>query len=316
MGDRASAAVAQVEGTEALDGPSYSLEHGVALTLNLLGGAGDAVRNALHGTWLGHPLHPVLTDVPVGAWTAALALDVADVVRPGTFRAAARTSIAVGVLGAAASAVTGLADWQHTHDTARRAGLAHAALSTAALGLHAGSWVARRRGHLAGGRLASGLGYAVLQATAYVGGHLVYRHRLGVDHADRGLEPRRFTAVLAVDELVEDRPRRVDVEGTRVVLVRSGGVVHALGEECAHLGGPLAEGWVTRGCLVCPWHGSRYDLGTGAVVLGPATAPLPTFEVRVRHGQVEVRRRPPVPGASPGSVVAREQEQEDARAGH
>lgn len=314
LAEVAERALTAVEGQQWLDAPSYKLEHGMALVLNLLGGATEPVRNLLHGTWLGHPLHPVLTDVPVGAWTAALWLDAADFLfpQPEGFRSASQKCVAVGLVGAVGAAVTGLTDWQYTHDNARRSGLVHGSLNAVALGLYGRSWLDRRRRRHGRARLLSSLGYVVVQTTAYIGGDLVSRHRIGVDHADRGLEPRDYVAAMAEAELSEDQPVRVDVDGVRVVLVRTAGSVHALGEQCAHLGGPLSEGWIYRGSLVCPWHGSRYDLKTGRAVSGPSTAPQPCFQTRLRNGQVEVRRRPPVDTATPGSVVAREQRGTDA----
>lgn len=314
--ETAERALTTIEGQEWLDTPSYKLEHGFALVLNMLGDATEPVRNALHGTWLGHPLHPVLTDVPIGAWTTALVLDGIDtlVPRPAGFRAAAQSSVGVGLVGAVGAAVTGLADWQYVHDNGRRTGLVHGLLNTVALGLYGVSWRDRRRGRQGRARLTGVLGYGAVLVSSYIGGSLVFRHRIGVDHADVRLEPRGFVAVLPDGELVEGQPRAVQADGVAVVLVRSNGVVHALGEQCAHLGAPMAEGWVYRDSLVCPWHGSRYDLATGRPVSGPATAPLPCFQTRLRDGQIEVRRRVVVPTATPGSVVAREQG--DADAGH
>jgi hypothetical protein len=145
--DAAERVMAAIEGQQWLDVPSYKIEHGYALLLNLMGEATDRVRNGLHGTWLGHPVHPVLTDIPVGAWTAALVLDLADASSGRDRRAgAACTCIAVGLAGASAAAVTGATDWQYTHDNARRMGLVHGTLNLAATGLYAGSWRARRHG--------------------------------------------------------------------------------------------------------------------------------------------------------------------------
>jgi nitrite reductase/ring-hydroxylating ferredoxin subunit len=271
------------------------------------------VRNGLHGTWLGHPVHPVLTDIPVGAWTAALVLDLADASSGRDRRAgAACTCIAVGLAGASAAAVTGATDWQYTHDNARRMGLVHGTLNLAATGLYAGSWRARRHGRTGRGRALSAVGYLIAASSAYLGGSMVSRHRIGTDHSDHSLEPRQFTPVLADVDLPDGQLRGVKVEDTSVVLVRSGARVHAFPERCPHLGGPLSEGWLYRDSIVCPWHGSRFALDGGRVTAGPATAPLECLHVRVRDGQIEVCRRPRVPAAAPGSVVAREQRDADA----
>ena len=254
---------------------------------------GRGLRNFLHGTWLGHPLHPVLTDIPVGAWTVALALDVADAATDHRgldgLRRGADRAVALGIAGAVGAALAGLADWQHTEGAARRTGLAHATLNSAALGLYSLSLLARRQGGRGPGRLLAGAGFAVLLASAYLGGRLVFRHRMGVDHADRR-QPDDFARAVPADELIDGRPRRAEVQGVAVVLVRRGDRIHALGERCSHLGGPLAEGEVRDDSLTCPWHGSRFALADGRVLDGPATMPQPCFDTRVRDGYVEVRR--------------------------
>lgn len=148
------------------------------------------------------------------------------------------------------------------------------------------------------GRALSAVGWLTLAAGSYLGGHLVYRRRVGVDQADRSPEPRGFQPVLAFAALEEDRPQRVEVwdEAARamigIVLVRHRGQVHAMGSRCSHMGGPLDEGWVQDGGLVCPWHGSRYCLATGRLLDGPSTAPQPRYKARIQDGQVEVRRVP------------------------
>lgn len=304
VGERATHAI---QSQRWLDRPGYSLEHGVALAFALLGAAARPAQDLLHGTWLGHPLHPTLTDVPIGAWTAALVLDGVDLVRPRSPGAgqAARIAVGVGLVGGVGSALTGLTDWQHTHDNARRLGIAHGALNAAALGLYTRSWLDRRRGRPGRARLAGAVGYGLVLASGYLGGDLVFRHRVGVDHADPDrLEPRDFVPVLPETELYDGIPRRVQGAGAAMVLIRHNGSIHAVGEHCPHLGAPLSQGWLYRDQLVCPWHGSRFDPSTGEVRSGPATAPLPCFQTRVRAGQVEVRRIPPVPEASPGTTVS------------
>ena len=126
----------------------------------------------------------------------------------------------------------------------------------------------------------------------YLGGHLVYRHRVGVDQADRSREPRDFTPVLPLAELEDNRPRRIELwddvqsKAIGIVLVRQGDRVHALGARCSHMGGPLAEGWVLGNTLVCPWHGSRFELASGHPDSGPSACPQPRYLGRVRVGMV------------------------------
>ncbi len=286
-------ALGAVERWQALDAPGYEVEHGIALTYLLAGRYARPLQDLLHGVWAGHPIHPALVTVPVGAWTSALVLDGLDATGhggPGVGQAA-RTVIGVGVAGAVASAATGFTDWQHTHDGARRVGLVHAGLNSAALALFSWSLVDRGRGRAGRARLTAATGLTITLASSWLGGALAYRHGVGTDHADRSPEPREFTPVLPESDLVEGTPVAAEVDGVPVVLVASDGEVHAVGGVCPHLGGPMGEGWLHRGELVCPWHGSRFDLATGEPAQGPSTAPLPCFETRLRDGRVEVRRR-------------------------
>ena len=290
-----------IEAAERLDAPAYDLANVVSTALQPMGTAAKPIQSALHGTWLGHPLHPLLVTLPIGGWTLAFALDAAETLGlgrdPRTARAA-DVALAAGSAGAVAAAAAGMADWRQMHGRDRRTGLVHAALNSSALALSLGSLALRRRGRREAGRALSGAGWLAMAAGAYLGGHLVYRRGVGVDQADRSPEPREFTPVIALDELKEGRPRRVAVwdEAARaevgIALVRHRGRVHAMGSRCSHMGGPLDEGWVQDGGLVCPWHGSRYCLATGRVLDGPSTAPQPRHEVRVREGRVEVRRVP------------------------
>lgn len=287
-------AVTVIERQQWLDAPGYKLEHGLALIFNTLGSRGRGVQDLLHGTWTGHPLHPVLTDVPLGAWTAAVVLDVVDSVspRPTGWHQAGQLAVGVGVLGATGAALTGLTDWQHTHDEARRSGLVHGLLNTAALGLNVLSWSERRSGRQARARAASALGYALVLAGGYLGGNLVFRHRIGVDHCPRPTGPYEFVEVMPEADLHEDTPHQVVCDGVAVVLIRHRGRITALGAQCPHLGAPMAQGWLYRGELVCPWHGSRFDVRSGCALSGPSTAPLPRYDVRSAAGQLHIRRAP------------------------
>jgi nitrite reductase/ring-hydroxylating ferredoxin subunit/uncharacterized membrane protein len=286
-------AVHAIERWQVLDAPGYQVEHGLSLTFLLAGRRARQLQDVLHGVWFGHPLHPALVTVPIGAWSAALLLDGLDATGrggPGAGRAA-RTVVKLGVGGAVASAATGLTDWQHAHDEGRRVGLVHGALNSTALALYTWSLADRARGHAARARASAAAGYAITLTSAYLGGVLSYRYRLGTDHADRRNEPRRFTPVLDESDLVEGRPVAVDADGVPLVLVAGDGGVQAVGGICPHQGAPLGEGWLHQGELVCPWHGSRFSLDSGEPAQGPATAPLPCYETRTRDGRVEVRRR-------------------------
>jgi nitrite reductase/ring-hydroxylating ferredoxin subunit/uncharacterized membrane protein len=250
----------------------------------------QGVKNFLHGTWLGHPLHPVLTDVPLGFWSATAALDLIDMASgKEEYSGAADTALAIGLAGAMGAAVTGLNDWQHTDGGARRVGVMHGLLNVGAAVLYTASLLLRRRGARPAGRTVGLAGYALSFASAYLGGHLVYGQQVGVDHTAGESAPAEWVAVLPEAELGEGTPRRAEAAGTAVLLVRCGERIHALADTCAHLGCSLSEGEVKEGSIVCPCHGSRYALEDGRVLNGPSTFPQPCFAARVRDGQVEIR---------------------------
>ena len=251
-------------------------------------------KDFLHGKWLGHALHPVLTDIPIGAWTTALAMDAVQMMTDSDGMAGASDlAIAIGLAGAVGSAITGLADWSETDGRAKNVGMVHGMLNLGAAGLYTASLIARRGKSRQRGVALSMLGYAIASFSAYLGGHLVFGEQVGVDHTatpDQG-QPKKFTPVMRASDLKERKPVRVDVEDTAVVLVRTGDTINALANTCTHLGGPLHEGKLEGDSIRCPWHGSRFCLTDGAVLDGPATFDERVFEVRVRDGQIEVRAR-------------------------
>ena len=132
-----SSAISQVEAAEWLDGPAYTLANAVALPQRLAGTPGKRVRNALHGTWFGHPVHPMLVTVPIGTWTLALGLDTLEALGANNgqgYGRAADLAVQTGAAGAVAAAAAGLTDWQQTHGRSRRVGLVHALVNGTALG--------------------------------------------------------------------------------------------------------------------------------------------------------------------------------------
>jgi uncharacterized membrane protein len=169
----------------------------VVKTFEAGGAAGRKTKNFLHGSWLGHPLHPAITDVPLGAWTVAL---VFDLIAEGNERKecarASETAVVIGLIGAVGSAVTGLTDWSATGGRARRVGMAHGLLNVGATALYGASLWLRRRERRRAGRNLAYLGYTVSMAAAYLGGHLVFRERVGVDHTSSQTLPREFTRLM------------------------------------------------------------------------------------------------------------------------
>jgi len=267
------------------------VQRGVAGAFDAAGAAGRVAKNALHGVWLGHPLHPVLTDIPLGSWTAAVVLDAMEAAGQKGVARGADLAVQIGILGAVGAAVTGLTDWQATDGRARRVGIVHGLLNTVALSLMTASHFARKGRHRGAGRGLALAGFAIGGVSAWLGGHLVYREQIGVDHAVGTNPPEGWTAVLDEGELREGEPRRAMAGEAKVLLVRRNGEIFAIGEVCSHLGGPLAEGKLEGETIECPWHGSRFCVRDGSVVDGPATHPQPQFETRVNAGKIEVRAK-------------------------
>ena len=257
------------------------------------GEGGQAVKNFLNGTWLGEPLHVVLTDIPIGAWTAALVFDGMDLIsKRREFAVAADAAIGIGLVGAVGAAITGVTDWQDTDAPARRIGMVHGLLNISATTLFIASLILRKKKSRTSGRVFAGLGYAVMTVAARLGGKLVYEYRVGVDRTDGEAFPQGFVAVMSASDLAEAKPTRAEHDGVPILLVRRGERIFALAETCSHFGGPLSEGKLVGDSIVCPWHASRFSLEDGRVLDGPAVHPQPCLQVRVQNGQIEVRKPP------------------------
>jgi nitrite reductase/ring-hydroxylating ferredoxin subunit/uncharacterized membrane protein len=244
------------------------------------------VRNLLSGTKLGHPLHPVLTDLPIGAWSMSTLLDTVGGV---SAEPAADLLVGAGILSAIPTAMTGLNDWSDTLGAETRVGAMHAGANVAALGLYAASLVARRSGRRSLGKVLGLAGAGVLMVGGYLGGHLSFARAVNVNHTTFEYRPEEWTPVLADAELREGQHRGVSAGEASVLLTRNGGQLYALANTCSHAGGPLDEGELVDGCVVCPWHASTFRLTDGSIVRGPASTPQPTYQTRVRDGQIEVR---------------------------
>ena len=274
-----------VEHADMLDAPSEALDKVVASAI-----PHGPVKDLLSGVAVGHPLHPALVTVPIGAFTGAVALDLT-----GREQSAARTLVGLGLLSSVPTALAGLSDWSDTRGAERRVGFTHLTLNVTGLGIIAASWFSRRKHPGTGVFDAHGpwltlTGFGVLGVSAWLGGHLSYAMGVGVDTTAFQRPPKEWTDAVAEDQLVEGQPIAATVGAIPVFLVRTSGRIHALGDRCTHRGGPLHEGRLEDGCIECPWHASRFALEDGSVVRGPATRPAPVFETRVIDGRVQIRR--------------------------
>jgi nitrite reductase/ring-hydroxylating ferredoxin subunit/uncharacterized membrane protein len=255
----------------------------------------------LHGgRWVGHPLHPALSDLPVGLWAGVVVLDARDRGQaPRRGIDAAGTLSAAGIVAAGATALTGLTDWAVSNDQDRRVGLFHGLLNTVALGLQGASLGTRMAGHRGTARALAAASLTVTAAAGYLGGHLVFTKGVMVNRVAWAIGPRRWTRALQEADLRDDSPTAVEAEGRQILLYRHGGRLYAIDNICSHAGGLLSRGPVADLIVTCPLHGSRFALADGCVTRGPASQPQPVLPTRIRNGWVEVRGSQPAPRRPP-----------------
>ncbi|MEJ7839701.1 MAG: Rieske 2Fe-2S domain-containing protein [Thermomicrobiales bacterium] len=243
-----------------------------------------AVKDALYGTWLGHPLHPLVTDLPIGFWTSSLALDLV-----GNHQGA-DLALKAGTISALGAAATGVAQWQDLQelDQPRRLGALHATMNAAATGLYGVSWYLRSHDLRNAGIACSTISYGIVMASSWIGGDLIYRLGIGVSRIAFEETDPEWINVLAESDLMEGELTKADARDVSLVLYKKGNDTFAITATCSHLGGPLDQGEVRDGCVVCPWHQSEFNLATGKVVHGPATEDARVFQTRTHEGQIQV----------------------------
>jgi nitrite reductase/ring-hydroxylating ferredoxin subunit len=272
-----------LESASALDGPAKFIGKNVRNAI-----PHGPIKDALSGTWLGHALHPMLTDVVIGSFTSAMLLDWLGGDEDG--RAAERL-IGAGLAAYGPTALTGVNDWSDSEiadDRVRRVGLVHALTNAFAFGLYAASLKARRGGSRGRGKALALAGAGVLGAGGFLGGHLSFARGVGVNQTAFDEGPGEWTSVDA-GELVDNEPKSVMAGDTPVFLLKHRGHLHAIHDRCSHRGCLLSSGELEGESVVCPCHGSRFSVRDGSVERGPATAPQPVFEVREGDGGIEVR---------------------------
>ena len=217
------------------------------------------LKDTLSGTWLGHPVHPMLTDLPIGFWTSAFVLDLLG---GKSSRRAAQRLVGLGVLSALPTAVTGAADWSDTDTGDKRVGVVHGILNTAALvafGVVRSAHPApaptppRHRTRIA--RRDAGDRGGVPRRT------FVDARGVGVSHTAFDPQPEEWTPVCQFGD-VSDEPLRVSALGGSVVVAHVGPEIVAVSATCPHRGAPLDEGKTEAGTITCPWHGSCFRLST------------------------------------------------------
>jgi nitrite reductase/ring-hydroxylating ferredoxin subunit/uncharacterized membrane protein len=247
------------------------------------------VRDALNGVWLGHPLHPVLAQAPIGAWLSVAVLDATggSAGRSAAGEAERRRLVAFGLAAAAAAALAGTADWSEQHEQQMRVGVVHAAANVTAAGFYGASLLTRKPAASRALRLA---GLAAVTAGGLLGGHISFRLSGGANQAEpvpHLVEP-GWHDLMPAAGLADGQPVKAMLGEVPVVVIRDGRAVHVLAGRCSHLSGPLFDGELDAGRLTCPWHGSAFRITDGSVARGPATAPQPVFRTRVHDGVIQV----------------------------
>ena len=248
------------------------------------------VKDFFNGTWLGHPVHAAITDVPIGALTVAVILDIVG--QP----VGADVALLIGVLSMLAAAVVGLADYTDTDGTGRMRATVHATLMVVALVVFLIS-LAIRAGNPPDRTVAFALlivGYLIITLAAEVGGDLVYLIGTHVNrHAWRGAGAKWVKVDLGdLPDIPEGGPTKLKAGINDIVVIRNGDTILALHAQCAHAGGPLAEGTLVKDQIQCPWHGSRFHLANGHVARGPAMYSQPAYELQKTETGWEARRTP------------------------
>jgi nitrite reductase/ring-hydroxylating ferredoxin subunit/uncharacterized membrane protein len=282
---RASALSERIAAIAALDAPGSF----IAKQIRGIMPSGGGIKDIFSGVALGHALHPLMTDLPIGAWTSATMLDL---VGGKASRPAAQKLVGIGLAAAAPTAWTGWTDWADTepgNDPVRRLGLVHAAANGTAALFYGLSLAARRRGAHSAGVMFGLAGAGAMGAGGWLGGDLVFARGVGVNETLFHTAPADWTPVLDASMLADDRPTAALAGDLPLVIVRRDGTIHALADRCAHRGGPLHEGDLEGDCISCPWHGTRFRLDDGSVERGPSTYPQPVYEARINDGRVEVR---------------------------
>ena len=272
-----------IESVDSLDAPADAVMGVIAKVI-----PAGPMKDALSGVWLGHPFHPLLTDLPIGFWTSAWVLDLLGGKRSAD---AARKLVALGILSAIPTAVTGASDFGDTAAPEKRVGLVHAGANVLALACYVVSYGHRVRGRRSKGVVWGMLGAGFATIGGHLGGHLIAALGIGVDTTAFDAGPDDWTDAGPASALDGGGPIAVQADGVDVLVVPDGDRLLALADRCTHRGGPLHEGKVVVGCVECPWHQSRFRLTDGEVEQGPATQAQPVFEARVVDDRLQVRRR-------------------------
>lgn len=249
-----------------------------------------------------HPLHPILVPFPIAFLTGALLFDILAMVFANiSFGQTARYLLLSGIVAAVIAAIPGIVDYVYSvppqSSGKKRAGK-HALLNVAHLALFIFVYVLRFQDKELSSYIIiilEAIGVALLMAAGWLGGTLVHRNMIGIDHryAHAGKWKEEYfqelsgpVAVASVDELKPNQMKLLHLREKRIVLARTETDYVAFDDRCTHRGASLADGAMICGTVQCPWHGSQFDVHTGEVKTGPATEYIPTYPVREMNGKI------------------------------
>ena len=263
-----------------------------------LGAPGRVLKDFAHGTRvLGHPLHPALTDIPLGAWTVGVAADLLHYPIPALPTAVGDVGVGFGLIAGLGSALSGYTDHHETFGNERRVATLHGLLMTSVVVLMTVSVVLRWKAGVGGHGLAvlfALVGVLVALTGAFFGGHLTFGIGTMVNHNAFAVGPEEAVAVGKAADFAEGSMKVVQAGDMPVLMTRVGGRLYAIANTCSHAGGPLNEGSLEGDVVTCPWHASRFCVRDGAVRGGPATFSQPALAVTEEHGQVKVKLAQPL----------------------
>jgi nitrite reductase/ring-hydroxylating ferredoxin subunit/uncharacterized membrane protein len=260
------------------------------------------MRSAAHLE--GHPVHPMLVGFPIAYLFGSAFIDVwaRATNRPRWFQTASHMSF-LGICAGLTAAIPGLIDYVFAvppKSSAKTRATNHMIANVSALGLFALARAGRRDGddRPAAWSIATEVAaMSLMGAAGWMGGTLVFRNQIGVDHryANAGtwrVEPARVDGDTIdagpADELKVGQMKLLRVGELRIVVARTERGCAAFDDRCTHKGGPLSDGALACETVQCPWHGSQFDVMTGRVKEGPATEPIATYAVEERDGRVRV----------------------------
>lgn len=254
------------------------------------------MRSAAHVK--GHPIHPMLIPFPFAylAGSALVNTWARAANRPRWFRTADHMS-RLGIASAFAAAVPGVVDYFFAvppKSSGRERATKHALVNLSALALFGAARIGRRPDERpsAAAVLAELAGAGLLGVGGWLGGTLVYRNQIGVDHRYANAGKWQVQIALpdasgeidagAADELAVGQMRLVRAGDRRIVVARTSQGLTAFDDRCPHRGGPLSDGALAGDIVQCPWHGSQFDVRDGTVCHGPAEAGIRTYAITER----------------------------------